>query len=97
MDIFLKIRSFSQKGERVESNEYNKRRKSKIKCFYCKKSGHMIKDCKIKIANEKQNKESKESQSNITTKKTSVMLFAISLLASSSRQNDIRYVDFGVS
>jgi hypothetical protein len=57
----------------------------------------MIKDCKKKIIDEKQNKESKESQSNITTRKTSVVLFVVSLLASSSRQNDIWYVDFGVS
>jgi hypothetical protein len=57
----------------------------------------MIKDCKKKIANEKQNKESKESQLNITTRKTSVVLFVVSLLASSSRRNDIWYVDFGVS
>ncbi len=47
---------FSQKGEIVESNESNKRRKFKIKYFYCKKSSHMIKDCKKKIADEKQNK-----------------------------------------
>jgi hypothetical protein len=57
----------------------------------------MIKDCKKKIMDEKQNKESKESQSNITTKKTSFVLFAVLLLASSSRQNDTWYVDFGAS
>jgi hypothetical protein len=51
-----KIGSFSQKGERVESNQSNKRRKFKIKCFYYKKLSHMIKDCKKKIADEKQNK-----------------------------------------
>ncbi len=54
-----KIGSFSQKGERAKSNESNEsniRKKSKIKCFYYKKSGHMIKDCKKKIIDEKQNK-----------------------------------------
>jgi hypothetical protein len=34
-----------------------------------------------------------ESQSKIVTKKTSVVLFAISLLASSFKQNDIYYVN----
>jgi hypothetical protein len=53
----------------------------------------MIKDCKKKIADEKKEKKSKESESNITTKKTSVVLFIVSLLAFSSRQNDIWYVN----
>jgi hypothetical protein len=57
----------------------------------------MIKNCKKKIANEKHNKESKEPYSNITTKKISVVLFVVSLLASSFKQNDIWYVDFGAS
>ncbi len=68
---------------RVKSSESDKRRKSKIKCFYCKKLGHMLKDCKKRIVNEKINKQNKKSDSNIVTKKTSVVLFAVSLLANS--------------
>jgi hypothetical protein len=38
---------------------------------------------------EKQNKENKKSQLDIVTKKTNVVLFAISFVASSFKQNDI--------
>ncbi len=64
-----KIWKFSQKGERIKSSDFDKRRKFKIKCFYYKNLGPMIKGCKKKIMNEKQNKESKNSQSNIATKR----------------------------
>lgn len=39
--------------------------KRKIKCFHCKKHGHLIKDCRKKIAEEKT---SPRKQSNIVTK-----------------------------
>jgi hypothetical protein len=35
-----------------------------MKCLYCKKLGHMIKDCKVRIANERKG-ERRKAQGNV--------------------------------
>lgn len=52
--------------------------KTKLKCFYCKKLGHMVKDCRIKIVNERKVK-GREAQGNVISQKQQIVLFIVYL------------------
>ncbi len=47
--------------------------KTKLKCFYCKKLGHMVKDCRVKIVDERKVK-GREAQGNVMSQKQQMFL-----------------------
>jgi hypothetical protein len=58
----------SKDGEGSAKIGFNK---SKMKCFFCKKLGHHIKDCKARIAKDSRNS---KRQTNVVINLTSCML-----------------------
>jgi len=67
--------------------------KKKVKCFYCKKVGHEIRDCRKRIADEKRQKAS--GQSNLVIDDNARLYVATALFT--KEKDPVWYVDTGAT
>jgi hypothetical protein len=91
---FNKPNKFSNSNFKGESNSRPFEKKNldaDKRCFYCKKLGHLIKDCRNQIATEKRN-----NQSNMVTQ--SHKLYVVkALIAKEYESESTWYVDSGAT